>query len=136
MATFVDYEPNRPFLLPLDMREWLPEGHLALFVSDVVDTLDLSGLYRLRGTGAPGYHPAMMIKLLAYGCCIGVTASRKIEDATWLDVAFRVLAANQHANHDTIAAFRKRHPGESRKVFLQALRLCQTSGLRKLVHVA
>ena len=139
MATFIDYEPNQPLLLPPDMREWLPEGHLALFVSDVVDTLDLSGIYRAyegEDRGRPAYHPAMMVKLLIYGYSIGVTASRKIEDATWLDVAFRVLAANQHPDHDTIVAFRKRHLGEFRKLFSRVLRLCQASGLVKLGQVA
>lgn len=139
MRTFIAYEPNQPFLLPPDMREWLPEGHLALFVSDVVDTLDLSGIYRVYegdDRGHPAYHPAMMIKLLVYGYCIGVTSSRKIEEATWGEVAFRVLAANQHPDHDTIADFRKRHLAEFRKLFLQVLRLCQAAGLVKLGRVA
>lgn len=135
----MDYEPNQPFLLPPDMREWLPEGHLALFVSDVVDALDLSGIYRAyegEDRGHPAYHPAMMVKLLTYGYCVGVVSSRKIEQATWMDVAFRVLAANQHPDHDTIAAFRKRHLKEFEKLFVQVLRLCQASGLVKLGQVA
>lgn len=139
MSTFIPYMPSQPFLFPPDMREWLPEGHLALVVSDVVDTLDLSGIYRVYendGRGRPAYHPLMMVKLLIYGYCVGVISSRKIEKATWTDVAFRFLAANQHPDHDTIADFRRRHLKEFRGLFLQVLRICQAAGLVKLGRVA
>ena len=122
MSTFMAYEPDQPYLLPPDMRDWLPEGDLALFVSDMVDQLDLSAIYRTYegdGRGRPAYHPAMMVKLLIYGYCTGKTSSRKLEEATWRDIAVRVLAANQHPDHDTIAAFRKRHLAELRELFLQ-----------------
>lgn len=139
MSTFMAYEPDQPYLLPPDMRDWLPEGDLALFVSDMVDALDLSAIYRAYegdGRGRPAYHPAMMVKLLIYGYCTGKTSSRKLEEATWRDIAVRVLAANQHPDHDTIAAFRKRHLTELRELFLQVLKMCQAAGLVKLGTVA
>ena len=95
MSTFMPYVPDQPFLLPPDMRDWLPEGHLALCVSDLVDTLDLSDICRVYendGRGHPAYHPRMMVKLLVYGYCVGVWSSRRIEQATWTDVAFSVAS--------------------------------------------
>jgi transposase len=113
---YLSYDPEQKLLLPPDLRDWLPEGHLALFISDMVDELDLSaivGSYESGdGRGRPPYHPLMMVKLLVYGYCIGKVSSRKLEQATHEDVAFRVLACNQHPDHDSIAEFRKRHLGE------------------------
>jgi transposase len=126
-------------LLPPDLREWLPDGDLALFLSDVVDELDLSAIYRAYEgdrRGQPPYHPAMMVKLLLYGYCTGVPSSRKIEQATYRDVAVRVLAADQHPDHDSIADFRKRHLDALAGLFVQVLRLCQRAGLVTLGHVA
>ncbi len=120
---------------PPDLREWLPEGSLALFISDVVYTLDLSDIYRVYEDDDRG-HPAMMVKLLIYGCSTGKSSSRKIERATWDEVAFRVLSVNQNPDHSSIAAFPQRHPGELRKLLMQVLRLCQKAGLVKLGHVA
>jgi len=138
--TFRCYEPDQYLLLPPDLRQWLPEGHLALFVSDVVDELDLSEVFaeyeKGDGRGYPPYHPVMMVKLLVYGYSIGVVSSRRIERATYEDVAFRVLAANQHPDHDSIAGFRKRHLQALAGLFLQVLRLCEKAGLVKLGHVA
>jgi transposase len=138
--TFRAYSLDQRLLLPPDMREWLPDGDLALFISDVVDELDLAALYRAYehrdGRGQPAYHPAMMVKLLLYGYCTGLRSSRKIERATYCDVAFRVLAADQHPDHDSIAEFRKRHLEALAGVFVQVLRLCQRAGLVKLGHVA
>ena len=140
MTLFRPYTQDQRLLLPIDLREWLPEGDLALFISDVVDELDLSAIYRAYertdGRGQPAYHPALMVKLLMYGYCTGVPSSRKIEQATYRDVAFRVLAADQHPDHDSLAAFRQRHLDALAGVFLQVLRLCQTAGLVKLGHVA
>jgi transposase len=137
---FRPYTQDQPLLLPPDLREWLPEGDLALFISDVVDALDLSAIYRAYertdGRGQAAYHPALMVKLLLYGYCTGVASSRKIEQATYRDLAFRVLAADQHPDHDSLAAFRQRHLDALASVFLQVLRLCQTAGLVKLGHVA
>ena len=137
--TFRPYELNQRLLLPPDMREWLPEGHLALFVSDVVDALDLSAIfaaYEGEERGQPPYHPAMMVKLLVYAYCTGKPSSRKIERATYEDVAYRVLAADQHPDHDSIAAFRQRPLQALAGLFVQVLRLCQEAGLVQLGHVA
>ncbi len=137
---YLSYDPEQRLLLPPDLREWLPEGHLALFISDVVDELDLSAILRVYesgdGRGRPPYHPLMMVKLLVYGYCIGRVSSRKIEKASYEDVAFRVLACNQHPDHDSIAEFRKRHLQELAGLFVQVLRLCEQAGLMKLGHVA
>jgi transposase len=137
--TFRPYQPDQRLLLPPDLRDWLPEGHLALFVSDVVDALDLSAIfapYEGEERGQPPYHPAMMVKLLVYAYCTGKPSSRKIERATYEDVAYRVLAADQHPDHDSIAAFRQRHLAALAGLFAQVLRLCQEAGLVKLGHVA
>jgi len=138
--TFRAYSLDQRLLLPPDMREWLPDGDLALFISDVVDELDLSAIYRAYEQGdrrgQPPYHPAMMVKLLLYGYCTGLPSSRKIEQATYRDVAVRVLAADQHPDHDSIAEFRKRHLEALAGLFVQVLQLCQAAGLVKLGHVA
>jgi transposase len=138
--TFRPYSLDQQLLLPPDMRGWLPEGDLALFVSDVVDALDLSAIYAAYdsedGRGQPPYHPAMMVKLLVYGYCIGTVSSRKLERATYRDVAVRVLAGDQHPDHDSIAEFRKRHLAALADLFVQVLRLCQAAGLVTLGHVA
>jgi transposase len=138
--TFRTYDLNQRLLLPPDLREWLPENHLALFISDVVDELDLSAIVRSYddgdGRGQPPYHPAMMVKVLLYAYCVGKPSSRKIERATYEEVAFRVLAADQHPDHASLAEFRKRHLAALAGLFVQVLRLCQEAGLVKLGHVA
>ena len=137
---FRPYTLDQRLLLPPDMREWLPDDDLALFISDVVDELDLSaivGAYENGDSrGQPPYHPAMMVKVLLYAYCTGRPSSRKIERATYHDVAFRVLAADQHPDHDSIAEFRRRHLHALAGLFVQVLRLCQAAGLVKLGHVA
>ena len=138
--TFRDYDLDQEFLLPPNLRDWLPEGHLALFISDVVDGLDLSAILESYGTrdgrGQPPYHPRMMVKLLIYAYCIGKPSSRKIEQATHDEVPFRVLAAGQHPDHDTLSAFRQQHLKALAGLFLQVLNLCRKAGLVKLGHVA
>jgi transposase len=137
---YLSYDPEQQLLLPPDLREWLPEGHLALFISDVVDELDLSaivGSYESGdGRGRPPYHPLMMVKLLVYGYCIGKRSSRKLEKATYEHVAFRVLACNHHPDHDSISGFRKRHLQELAGLFKQILQMCELAGLVKLGRVA
>ena len=122
------------------MQDWVPEGHLARFVADVTDQLDLSEILavyqRKDGRGMAAYHPAMMVRMLLYGYCRGTVSSRKIERATYEDVAFRYLAADQHPDHDTIADFRQTHLQSLAGLFTQALRLCDKAGLIKLGHVA
>ena len=137
--TFRSYDLNQRLLMPPDLREWLRDDHLALYVSDVVDQLDLSEImnsYENDLRGRPPYHPALMVKLLIYGYCTGRLSSRKIEQATYDDVAFRVLSCNQHPDHDSVAEFRKRHLAALAHLFLQVLQLCQRAGLVKLGHVA
>lgn len=140
MRTFRPYTPEQIYLLPPNLVEWLPEGHLASFISDIVDQLDLHEIYasyeKRDDRGQPPYHPAMMSKLLVYGYCTGKPSSRKIEKATWEEVAYRVLSADQHPDHDSISEFRRRHLSVLPGLFLQVLKLCQAAGLVKLGHVA
>ncbi len=113
---------------------------MGLFISDMVDELDLRaivGSYESGdGRGRPPYHPVMMVKLLLYGYCIGKVSSRKLEQASHEEVAFRVLACNQHPDHDSIAEFRKRHLQQLAGLFVQVLKLCERAGLVKLGQVA
>lgn len=135
---FRPYELDQTLLMPPCLRDWLPQGHLAHFIDSVAGELDLSAIYASyedpRGQAA--YEPAMMVRLLLYGYCTGKLSSRKIERATYDDVAFRYLAADTHPDHDTIAAFRQRHLSALERLFVQVLRLCQKAGLVKLGHVA
>jgi transposase len=137
---FLPYSLDQRLLLPPDMRAWLADGHLALFVSDAVDQLDLTAIFAAyakdNDRGRAGYHPTMMVKLLVYGYAIGVTSSRKLEKKTAEDVAFRVLSGDQHPDHDSIASFRQRHLGDLGGLFVQVLVLCQRAGLVKLGHIA
>ncbi len=136
---FLPYAPGQILLLPPDLRDWLEEGHLAYFILDVMEALDLSEIYASydgsRG-GRPGFEPRLLVGLLVYGYCVGVTSSRKIEKATHESVPFRVLAANQHPDHATIAEFRRRHLEALARLFVQVLRLCEKAGLVGLGHVA
>jgi transposase len=131
---------DQPFLLPPSLQDWLPENHLARFVAKVINELDLSSIYasyeRSDGRDLAAYHPALMVRLLLYGYCIGVTSSRKIEQATYDNVAFRYLSADQHPDHDTLAAFRQQHLQTLADLFVQALRICQKAGLVKLGNVS
>src|SRR6476646_9186469 len=131
---------DQPLLLPPSLQDWLPERHLARFIAQVVETLDLSRILsqygRKDGRGKPAYHPTLMVRLLLYGYAVGVRSSRRIEKATYGEVAFRYLAADQHPDHDSIAEFRKVHLEQLSGLFLQALQLCQKAGLVKLGQVA
>lgn len=141
MKTFKPYTPDQLLLLPPALQDWLPEGHLALFISDVVDhALDLTPIlvtYETGdGRGQPPYHPALMVKLLVYAYCTGTPSSRRIEKATYEEVPYRVLAANQHPDHDSIAAFRQQHLQALAGLFTDVLGLCRQAGLVRLGHVA
>jgi transposase len=131
---------DQPFLIAPSLQDWLPEDHLARFIADVSETLDLSEIYaaygRKDGRGLAAYHPLMLTRVLLYGYCVGVRSSRRMEKATYDDVAFRYLSADQHPDHDTIAHFRREHLGALANLFVQALRLCQQAGLVKLGVVA
>lgn len=138
--TFRECDLDQQLLLPPNLREWLPEGHLALFISDMVDALDLSAILETYETGdargQPPFHPRMMTKLLIYAYCKGKPSSRKIEQATYDEVPCRVLTAGQHPDHDTISEFRRRHLGALAGLFMQVLKMCREAGLVKLGHVA
>jgi transposase len=126
-------------LLPPSLREWLPENHLAYFVSDVVDQLDLSAIesvYEEEDRGQPPYHPRMMTKVLIYGYCVGVFSSRRIQKRLVEDVAFRVLAAGNQPDFRTLADFRKLHLRALEELFRQVLRITLETGTMKLGRVA
>jgi transposase len=134
-----EYEPNQDFLLPPSLKDWLAEGHLAYFISEVVDGMDLSEIlahYEKEERGQPPYHPRMMVKVLLYAYCMGVRSSRKIAKHLEENVAFRVLAANNQPDFRTISDFRKIHLERLKNLFVQVLRLCQKAGLVKLGYVA
>ncbi|MBE7564284.1 transposase, partial [Acidithiobacillus sp. HP-6] len=107
MAHFLDADRKTDYLLPPSMDDWLPEGHLARFIVEVIDQLDLSLLVQqYAGRGHKAYHPATLLAILVYGYANGVFSSRKLEQATYDSVAFRYLAAGSHPDHDTLATFR------------------------------
>lgn len=136
---FVVADRDQRFLLPLDMRDWLPEDHLAWFVIDVVDAIDLSAFrsaYRADGHGRAAYDPAMVVALLLYAYCSGVRSSRVIERRCVEDVAYRVLAGGHTPDHVTIARFRQRHADALAGVLVESLRLCAEAGLVRLGMVA
>ena len=133
------YYPDEELLLPPSLRDWLPEGHLAYFVSDVVDNLDLSAMDAVYGEekrGQPPYDPLMMTKVLVYGYCVGVFSSRRIERRLEEDVAFRVLAAGNHPNFRTISDFRKIHLKTLEGLFEQVLQIALEAGALKIGRVA
>jgi transposase len=137
--TFRPYAPRQAFLLPPSPLEWLPQDHLALFILDIVQELDLSPIYahyerELRGF--PPHDPQMMVALLLYGYCVGVPSSRKIERKTHEDVAFRVIAGGGHPDHSRISDFRRVHLEALAGLFVEVLCLCQKAGLVKLGSVA
>jgi transposase len=125
------------YLLPPSVDEWLPERHLARFVVEVIDGLDLSAMSNsYRGAGSASYHPALLLGLLVYGYATGVFSSRKLERATYDSVAFRFIAANDHPDHDTIATFRRRFLKEIEGLFVQVLALAREMGMLKMGTVA
>jgi transposase len=136
--TYRDYLPEQDLLLPPSLRDWLPEDHLAYFVSDVVDQLDLSAIesvYEGDNRGQPPYHPRMMTKILIYGYCVGVFSSRRIQKALVEDVGFRVLAAGNEPDFRTISDFRKLHLKALQGLFDQVLQIALQAGTMKLGRV-
>jgi len=137
MSNFRPINRDTGFLLPPSVDEWLPQRHLARFVVEVLDGLDLSELAQAyRGSGSACYHPAMLLGLMLYGYTTKVFSSRALERATYDSVAFRFIAGNEHPDHDTIAAFRKRFIGQIEPLFVQVLKLARAMGMLKLGTVA
>src|SRR6201984_2178102 len=137
MKNFRPVDRETGFLMPPLVDEWLPEKHLARFVVEVIASLDLRAMTgRYRGSGEASYHPAVLLGILFSGSAPGVFSSRKLERATYDSVAFRFVAANQHPDHDTIAAFRRRFLEQIEKLFLQVLGVAREMGLLRLGTVA
>jgi transposase len=137
MSHFRTIDRDTPYLLPPSVDEWLPADHLARFVVEVIDQLDLSALTRqYRGSGSAAYHPAMLLGLLMYGYATGTYSSRAIERASYDSLAFRYIAANSHPDHDTLCAFRKRFAGEIESLFVQVLGIAKQMKLLKLGTLA
>ena len=137
MNRFIPVDRQTDYLLPPSVDDWLPEDHLARFVVDVVEQLDLSELTRqYAGRGRKAHHPSVLLSLLVYGYATGVFSSRKIERATYDSVAFRYLAANTHPDHDTLATFRRRFLPELEGLFTQVLVLAREMKLLKLGTIA
>src|ERR1700688_1193022 len=137
MSNFRPIDRDTGFLLPPSVDEWLPERHLARFVVEVIGGLDLrsmTGSY--RGSGEASYHPELLLGLIVYGYATGVFSSRKLERATYDSVAFRFIAANEHPDHDTIAAFRRRFLRQIETLFVQVLGVAREMGVLKLGAVA
>jgi len=133
------YYPDEELLLPPSLRDWLPEKHLAYFVSDVVDNLDLSAMDAVYGKekrGQPPYDPLMMTKVLVYAYCVGVFSSRRIERRLEEDIAFRVLAADNHPNFRTISDFRKIHLQTLAGLFEQVLKIALEAGALQVGRIA
>ena len=138
-TSYVPYQPDQQYLMPCALQEWLPQGHLAYFISDTVDSLNLSAFHaRYAGGGSRNqpFHPAMMVKILVYAYASGVFSSRKIAKKLSEDVAFRVLGADNFPAHRTIRDFRALHLDEFTELFVQVVRLAREMGLVKLGTIA
>ncbi|MHB8493741.1 MAG: IS1182 family transposase [Casimicrobiaceae bacterium] len=137
MNNFRPVDRATPFLLPPSVEDWLPKDHLARFVVDIVDQLDLSALTgQYRGSGSAAYHPTVMLGLLIYGYATGVYSSRRIEAATHESIAFRYIAANEQPDHDSLCTFRKRFLTEIEALFVQVLCIARQMKLLKLGTIA
>lgn len=138
-TSYQRYAPNQDILLPQWLQEWLPTGHLAHYISDTIDALDLSAFFKRYESGGPRnqpFHPAMMVKVLVYGYATGVFSSRKIARKLYEDVALRVLAADNYPKHRTLCDFRALHLNELAALFVQVVKLAGECGLVKLGTIA
>jgi transposase len=137
MSNFRQVDRETGFLLPPSVDEWLPERHLARFVVEMIEQLDVRAMVKsYRGSGSASYHPSVLLGLLVYGYATGVFSSRKLERATYDSVAFRFIAANDHPDHDTIATFRRRFLAEIEALFVGVLLLAREMGMLQLGTVA
>ena len=137
MGKFKTYDRSTPYLIPPSVEEWLPPGHLAYFVVDIVERLDLSEIKKCYSySGNKAYAPEILVGLLFLGYMSGVFSSRKIEAATYESLAFRYVAANQHPDHDTIADFRAKFLEELKDIFLHILIIAREMGVKKIGKVS
>jgi transposase len=137
MSRFVPIDRDTPYLFPPSVDEWLPENHLARFVVEIVDRMDMGEFTRhYAGRGSAAYHPAMLLGLLVYGYATGVHSSRKIERACHDSVAFRFIAANTYPDHDSIAHFRRRFLPQIENLFVQVLLLAREMKCLRLGTIA
>ncbi len=137
MSNFRQVDRETGYLLPPSVDDWLPERHLARFVVEVIEQLDLSPFVKAyRGSGSAAHHPSVLLGLLIYGYATGVFSSRKLERASYDSVAFRFIAANDHPDHDTIAVFRRRFLDRIEALFVEVLLLARQAGMVKLGTVA
>jgi len=137
MSHFRAIDRDTAYLLPPSVQEWLPEGHLARYVVEVVEGLDLTALERAyAGRGSAAYHPATLLALLIYGYASGCYSSRKIERATYDSLAFRFIAANRHPDHDTLASFRRRFAKQFEAIFVQVLQVARENQLSRFGTVS
>lgn len=137
MSRFRPIDRQTDYLLPPSVQDWLPESHLARYVVDVVEGLDLSELERAyAGRGSDAYHPALLLSLLVYGYATGTHSSRKIERATYDSLAFRFIACDQHPDHDTLANFRRRFGEQFADIFLQVLQVARENQLSRFGTVS
>ena len=139
MKPFKPYVPHQDYLLPPSPKDWLPPDHLAHFIDEVVDQLDLSAIFRAyegENRGQPPYHPVMMVKVWLYAYTQGIRSSRRLERALYEDIAFRMLSGNQQPDHWTLSEFRRRHLEALGELFVQTVHLARKAGLVKLGQVA
>lgn len=137
MSNFRPTDRETGFLIPPSVDEWLPDQHLARFVVEVVESLDLRAMSKsYRGSGSASYHPSVLLSILVYGYATGVFSSRKLERATYDSVAFRFIAGNEYPDHDTIATFRRRFLKQIERRFVEVLKLAREMGLLKMGTVA
>ena len=137
MSRFKPIKRDMNYLFPPSMNDWLPEHHLARFIVDIVEQLDLKAMERAYGTsGSAPFHPALLLSILVYGYATGVFSSRKLENATYDSIAFRFVAADEHPDHDTLNTFRKRFLKDIEVLMVQVLLIARTMGVLKLGNIA
>jgi transposase len=138
-SKFMPTNRETPFMFPPNIEDWLPEGHLARFIVDIVNRLDLSGIrssYSEQTKGQKAYDPAMMVSLIFYCLVTGILSSRKMEQATWESIPVRYITGNLHPDHDTIASFRNRMKNALDDIFLRILLIAHEMGFLKLGTVS
>ncbi len=138
MNKYISYDRDQAYLLPPSIEDWLPQNHLARFIVDIIDQLDISSIDKQYSgrSGKQAYHPKILLGLLFYGYSTGIFSSRKLENAAYDSIAFRYIAANSHPDHDTIANFRQRFLNELEDIFVQILLIAKGSGLLKVGKVS